>query len=320
MASVPTGFCEPPFSLTLASGQPDTIVRFTLDGSLPTATHGQLYQSPIPITDTTIVRAVTLIPDHPPSAILTRTYVFLDQLVAALDPRAFPESGLATQALTALPWLSVSGDPEALFGDDGLYANPERTGPDSALPIHADWWNDPGGVFAIDGGLRIHGGAARQHVKRPLRLHFRSRYGASRLQHPLFPDSPADEFDQLVLRAGGQDAWTEAQRAVEGSLAFHATYLRDAFVRRSQHAMGFQATPHGRFCHLLLNGRYWGVYNIQERPRAAHFSATRGGSDDSWDVMSAGGPFQGGNQRARVVDGNDQAWQTLQSLTTPRSP
>jgi hypothetical protein len=54
-------------------------------------------------------------------------------------------------------------------------------------------------------------------------------------------------------------------------------------------AMGWPA-PHGRFVHLYINGLYWGLYNLTERPDPSFAASYMGGDKDNWDIVSAGGP------------------------------
>ena len=67
--------------------------------------------------------------------------------------------------------------------------------------------------FQIDAGMRVHGSDYARpqfHPRLPwrrgrnpsYRLYFRGDYGSSALRYPLFEDSPVDEFEDLVLRAG----------------------------------------------------------------------------------------------------------------------
>ena len=49
-------------------------------------------------------------------------------------------------------------------------------------------------------------------------------------------------------------------------------YIVDEFMRRTQLALG-QPSAHGTFVHLYLNGLYWGLYNLTERPDSS-FAAT----------------------------------------------
>lgn len=56
-----------------------------------------------------------------------------------------------------------------------------------------------------------------------------------------------------------------------------------------------------RFSHLLLNGLYWGLYQVEERPDAAFMADYVGGDRYEWDALSAG----------ELKDGNLDAWEEL---------
>jgi hypothetical protein len=63
-----------------------------------------------------------------------------------------------------------------------------------------------------------------------------------------------------------------------------AQYTRDQFVADIQNAMGGYA-PHGRHIHLYLNGLYWGLYWLHERPDEHFAAAYLGGDDVDYDVL-----------------------------------
>ena len=65
------------FSLTLSTSDVGGEIRYTLDGSTPSAT-STLYTGPIPISNTTQVRARTFVPDFLPSPIVGHTFFKLD--------------------------------------------------------------------------------------------------------------------------------------------------------------------------------------------------------------------------------------------------
>ena len=133
--------------------------------------------------------------------------------------------------------------------------------------------------FQINAGLKMQGNVGRREYvfKHSFRLMFRADYGAAKLTYPLFPDSPVRSFDTLVLRAGVNRSYSgylhESHDIRDHRMA---TYTRDEWVRASQIAMS-GAGSHGVFVHLYLNGLYWGVYNVVERPDASFASAYFGG-------------------------------------------
>ncbi|MBZ5640113.1 MAG: CotH kinase family protein [Acidobacteriia bacterium] len=66
------------FSLTLTTGSPTAVVRYTLDGSEPSATNGAVYSAPILIDASTRIRARAFEAGLAPSSVITRFYAKLD--------------------------------------------------------------------------------------------------------------------------------------------------------------------------------------------------------------------------------------------------
>jgi hypothetical protein len=146
-------------------------------------------------------------------------------------------------------------------------------------------------------------------------MFFRSQYGNTKLQHALFPDSPVTEFDQLILRAGSTDTfpcteWGTHPLGPNGApyqrwARAQATYIRDQWVRNSQLAMG-HLSAHGRYVHLYLNGTYWGLYNLCERPDEDFQASHLGGNPTDYDVTVG---------FAELKNGNINAWNLLMNLS-----
>jgi hypothetical protein len=60
--------------------------------------------------------------------------------------------------------------------------------------------------------------------------------------------------------------------------------------------MGWLA-PHNRYVHLYLNGLYWGIYDVAERPDASFAAAYLGGAREDYDVLDESG-VKSGDARA----------------------
>src|SRR6266576_4567621 len=84
------GFYNSAFSLGLSSDA-GTQIRYTLDGSAPTATAGTLYTGPISITTTSMVRAIAYVDASNVSVIVTSTYIFLNDVIH--QPLDIPTAG-----------------------------------------------------------------------------------------------------------------------------------------------------------------------------------------------------------------------------------
>lgn len=105
-------------------------------------------------------------------------------------------------------------------------------------------------------GIRIQGNYSRSDLQKGFRLYARSDYGEKKFAYPVFGNGYVndageimDRFDTLVLRAGGNCAFTAK---------FNDTYWQ-SLVDNS--ACDIQRS---RPCVVYLNGEYWGLYVLQE--------------------------------------------------------
>ena len=74
-------------------------------------------------------------------------------------------------------------------------------------------------------------------------------------------------------------------------------------MRDTQRAMGRPAAR-GLFAHLYLNGLYWGLYNLTERPSAPFAAAHFGGKPEDYDARNG----------ENLLEGDDRAWRELFAL------
>ena len=251
----------------------------------------------------------------------------IDRIIAQARPEGYPEywaegipgdydmdaTMLETKAdrerllvaLQALPTLSITTTPGALFDPvTGIYMHPLEEGPDWERPMLLEWSGDSvTRPFKVGAGIQIQGRSSRQprtSPKHSFRIVFKGKYGPKSLRHQVFVDDDEDvKHNTLVLRATSNHSWTypvAEQRQ-------QAQYLRDPWTKATQQAMGHTA-PRSRFAHLFLNGLYWGVYAISERPDDAFAEEHFGGDREEYDVIKGG----------ETVEGNDRAWRRLFAL------
>ncbi len=318
--SAPRGFYEAAFDVTLSTPTLGASIRYTTDGSEPSETNGILYTAPVNIPSTTMLRAIAYASGGIPTRSITHTYIFLDDVLQQtianqppaylfseadydMDPRivTHPVYGATIlDDLKSIPSLSIVTNVTHLFGQQtGIYIHRSGEGvawerPTSVELIYPD--GAPG--FQINCGIRMQGGVSRSSKigKYSFRLLFKSIYGRSKLNFPLFTGSPVDSFDTITLSATFNDAWTAG--------VSRSQYLRDTWVKDSQRAMG-QVASHNMFVHLYVNGRYWGMYRPTERPAAAFIASYFGGDKEEYDALNSGSP----------IDGDKAAWSTAQTLS-----
>lgn len=335
------GWVEQPFLLRL-SAPAGLRILYSLDGSTPSPDQGLLYSEPIAIGQNTVVRALAYGRGLEPSPVASHSYLIPASVIRqgpspagwpadfgvdpespalgpvsadyGMDPRITLDPNYAPRllaALQALPALSLSLAPEDLLGQErGIYRHSLAEGAAWERPVSAELLRADGREgFQVDAGLRVAGVASRHHQftrKHSFSLRFRSRYGAKRLDYPLFPEGGVARFDSLRLRAGFNDSFA----FVPG----RGQYLRDAWGRESQRAMGGLA-PRGRFVHLFLNGLYWGLYELTEEPTAAFAADHLGGREEDYDVVKSDERGEEG-----VEDGDRLAYERLLALTDLADP
>jgi len=336
------GFYDTAFYLTIATETEDDAIYYTLDGSEPYTFDGRLpsgtvHTEPILITKTTCLRAMAIKTGWKSSEIITHTYIFLDDVIRqparpagfpsswgnrtadyAMDPDVVNDPAYSSEIkddLLSTPSVSIVIPNEDFFGSGGIYANSSQYGDQWERAASIEWI-DPNTSehFGVNAGLRIHGGPYSRsgNIKNALRVIFRNEYGLSKLEYPLFPDTEVATFNTLALRSIWNYSWT-GHSGMSGSR--HADYLRDVFARDTVRDMG-RLTPYGRPIQVYINGLYWGLYIMTERPDE-HFVADHlGGDREDYDVLEAPSGY-GGSTIMTVKSGGagaTQAWNALFSM------
>ena len=318
--SVDRGFYDDPFQVEITTSTPDATIRWTTDGSDPTASRGTVYTGPIDIRQTTVLRAAAFKTDLVPTNIDTQTYLFLDDVIKQSPngqvPSGWPSSGVNGQelnygmdpeivggrhseqevinALKAIPTISMVTPLANLFnGQTGIYVNAGGSGRSWERPASFELLNPDASLgFQIDGGVRVRGGFSRSdgNPKHAFRVFFRRDYGEGKLRFPLFEDEGTDEFDNIDLRTSQNYSWSFQNDS-------RNNFLRDVWSRDIQREMG-QPSTRSRFYHLYINGVYWGLFQTQERAEASFAEAYFGGDKEDYDVITKYGGTTDGNRDA----------------------
>jgi len=225
------------------------------------------------------------------------------------DPRY---KNLMETSLLDIPTISVTTDPANLFDSNtGIYVNAEYHGSEWERPANAELINPDGSKgFNIDAGLRIRGGYSRHdgYPKHAFRLFFRSEYGESKLDFPLFGDEGVNEFDKVDLRTSQNYSWANG-----GGQSTYNTMNRDVFSRDSQRDLNVPYTR-SRYYHLYLNGLYWGVYQTQERSEASYAESYFGGDKDEYDVIKVDVGENFNVYEVEATDGNLLSWNAIWNM------
>jgi len=325
-----SGFYTFPFKVSLLTGSSPAGVYYTTNGMMPGRGSGLRYRGSILISGTTILRVAGFEKGKAePVELGTATYIFKEDLVRQKAPQLPANWGIFQgqplsvhytvaasiandpayhqaflEGLTSIPSMSIITEPENLFGSEtGIYTHPMERGVGWERPVSVElMYPDGRAGFRIDCGLRIHGGMSRRPEESPkhsFRLVFGKKYGPGELRFPLFGSKGAQEFDSLILRAGYNNSWVHTDSRERR----RADYIRDQWMRDSMQAMGYPSAR-GIFVHLYLNGLYWGVYNLCERPSAAFVAANEGGSPTDYESRKAG----------KQPSGDETAWRKMMAL------
>ena len=336
------GLFKTPFSLQVSVSDSNVTIRYTIDGSKPNES-SPVFDQPLNIAHTTIIRAQGYKPGYSPTPIVTRSYIFpadrIDDSADGLPPPNYPYEWSAgrsnygmdasitdnpkhrkklLEALWAIPSYSIAIETESLFSaETGIYANAGWHGRKAERACSLELLPTADGQehgFQINAGIRMRGGFSRQPgvLKHGLRFFFRRPHGSKRLKYNLFGDDAAKEFSHIDLRCSQNYAWHHG-------FSSKALYMRDQFSRDLHLAMG-HPSPRGNFRHVYVNGHYWGLYNTCERPKAFFGESYVGGKKKDFDVVKIMGGYSEDEDQDRrhqvfATDGNTILWEQLDRLS-----
>ena len=307
--SVDRGFYDQAFTVDVTSPEPGAVLVYTTDGSEPSLSNGtqvnpannsSLATTSIFINETTSLRTAAFKSGFLTEATTTHTYVFLNDVIAS-DLSSSPENNATLrEALLDIPTLS--------FNYEDVITNSDV--PEQLASIE---WLAPDGSegFQIDAGIKGFGGYFTNFAKKNFRVNFRSEYGESKLDFPLFEGfdngipAATEGFDSLDFRSGSHDM---SQRGF---------YMSNRFVDDTMLELGHVA-PHGRFVHIYTNGVYWGQYHMRERWDADFLSQYYGGNGDDYEAVNGnvnnGNSTPNGWSPGEVYDGEGTAWTNINAL------
>ncbi|MBS1944649.1 MAG: CotH kinase family protein [Bacteroidetes bacterium] len=224
------GFFGGPVAVNMSTTDASCTIRYTLDGSEPTAA-SPAYTAPLNIAATTVVRAgcFSSTPGVPPSFLETNTYF------------------IGASHTTAV--LSVAGAQVAdlLNGNGGIepFGSFEYFGPDQQLRDEAT------------GQFNKHGNDSWAYNQRGFDYITRDQAGYnSAIHYPVFHASDRNKYQRLIIKAAANDNYPFENGA----------HIRDAFVHSLAKAGHLKLDVRTyEPCVVYLNGQYWGVYEIREK-------------------------------------------------------
>ncbi len=319
--SISRGLISEPFDLTLHSNLEGELY-FTLLGKEPTLINGTLYTNAIPIASTTIVKAALFNNGARISDIISHSYIFPQQVLTQTDEHLLPYTpwghngpdwGMNSEAIASvtfdespteilrdIPTLSLAMDWDNWFGPSGIYI----AGEGIEKVVTVEYIEPDGSSIQSRSAVEIFGGSSVNRWKTDklsMKLTFRDAHDDGKFDYPLFEDSNVERFDRIILDAVLNLSYlhpSEDQRT-------GALYIQDQFVADLHNALGGNS-PHGTYAHLYLNGVYWGMYYIHERPDHSFAESYFGGDKGDYDVIK--------HTPTTVVKGDTLAFSALLDL------
>ena len=303
------GFYQNSFMLSITSNDPLAKIIYTIDCSTPTSENGIIYTSAISVDSTMVVKAIG-ITGTLKSSVQTYTFLFVESI---LKQPALPKGYPATWGGSS----TISADYEI---DPMIAKNPDYTSgireaftsvPTLALSMSVnDWFNPATGIyvgypnsdvtrekamqaefifpskqenFLIDCGLQNQGGTSIVNWKVPkqsMRMLFKEPYGPTRLKYKLFPDSKIESINTLVVD-GFLYGWVHPFDSIQRNTSL---FFRDQLCSDLQNKMGWLSF-HGIYVNLFINGLYWGMYDLHERPDDAFLSEYFDESRENFEIL-----------------------------------
>ena len=272
------GFYDTSFQLTLGCFYPNHHVRYTTNGNTPTAnsprfeealwldeslcSHSDIYT--IQVTP----EGQMHYPDQIQKCIVIRAAVF-DENDICISPTATNTYFIQSMGndTHGLPLISICADSLDLFDyERGIFVpgihfdpdNPQWTGNyyqrgrDLEREINVEFYELDNTGINQKAGLRTHGGNGRRYQQKNLAIYAREDYGKKRFKHQFFESLPINSFKHLQLKPFCS-SWTPAglQNPISQAIAGKSINVESLATRPVV---------------LFLNGEYWGIYFIHEKP------------------------------------------------------
>ncbi len=267
------GFYTESVMLALYANVTGASIYYTTDCTDPD-TSDLLYQAPIEISATTIIRA-KLIKE------------------GALDSPVLTMSLIMEETDYENPVVSLVAEPDALFGSRGIISYT------SALEVAANMEYIEGGrvLFREGAGIQLHApGKAKPYS---LRLFARTRYGNSWFDYSFFNEEGPDKFKRLILRNSGNDNVNKALTNVH----FRDPLIHTIGKLSNRRPMISESKP----VNVFLNGNYHGLFNLRER-EDRYYIETHTGVTENYDFIELEFGYYANRH---VIEGSYDSWNEL---------
>lgn len=279
------GFYTDPILISL-NAEPNAVIYYTLNGADPDEDNRLPYMEPFTISTNTVVRTLAKLPGKLESEIVTQSFFIKEK--------------------STLPIVSLVIDPYWLYDeDDGIHTNWEE---EWEVPGHISFFetnHDQKPAFDSGLGVSISGNSTKAYPKKSFSLRFRKGWGESSIKYPLWKTKPhVKKFDGLTLRAD-----MAGDRISNDPVS--GERIKNELIYEFAHAMQSTTDVQAyRPVSLILNGKYWGIYNLMER-KGIDFIRENHGIEDI-EMLT--------EDKALIAHGDDEHFERLRSFATSSDP
>lgn len=233
-----------------------TIVRYTTNGAIPTVDNSQIYQGPLTLNQTTVLRARSFQGGLQPSDTVTASYILntyhtLDIISLVCDPYELWDG--QTGLLSEEPDLRYGTvvDKSSLPFETPVYRNWGKID----RPGYVEMFDVKTGETCISQGIKMDllGAYSLDMPQKSFKIRAQASLGEKYFNYPLFDDRDYTYYKSFTLRNSGNDCvWTRVSDVVQ-------TRLIDEYLDSPILTLGWRPVV------VYLNGEYWGHYNMRER-------------------------------------------------------
>ncbi len=231
------GFYSSATTVTITNDESsNSTIHYTIDGREPTVA-SPTYTTPITIASTSVLKAVCISQNSTilPSFLEYKTYFINNK--------------------HELPVMSIAGNEVEVLANGDNTLKP---------PGSVEYFIEQVRVAKSYGEYNSHGQDSWANSHRSLDFVARDEMGYSRkLDYKIFANTPRSDFQRLIIRAAGDDNYpADFYPSNTGS-----AHLRDAYFQNlcKDGGLGLDVRR-GSKCVVYLNGKYWGLYDLREKP------------------------------------------------------
>lgn len=294
--SVSGGFYDSTFHVALSCADENCFIRYTTNGNKPTA-FSKVYSEPLLLDENlysysniytirTCPDSIWYQPDAVQHCIVIRAAAFdaknnrVSEVVTnsyfikslGCDTHGLPAVSLCADSLDLFDYergIMVSG---VCF--DSMAANRSGNyfmrGREWERTCNVEFYELDNKGVNQRAGLRMHGNGSRGEVQKGMKLYARMEYGKESFQHPFFCDRDAGRYKRLVMKPFGYK--------------IHPLAVQDYVCSRMAGGLDFESVS-SRMVVVFLNGEYWGMYNLKEKPDEYFVAMHSTNSEDSINII-----------------------------------